>query len=117
MPHALEDMHINYLAAPQKSLLIAGLASAVVPGAGQAYTGHWQTAALSLFVNALFLGTTFEFIRHEQPWAAAASGTVFSVVYLGNVVSAVQGAKASNAQSRSDAERVLKAGLLPELSF
>ncbi len=117
MSQAFEDLHINYLAAPQKSVWIAGLASAVVPGVGQAYSGHWQTAALSLFVNALFLGTTTEFIRHDQPWAAAASGTVFSIVYLGNVVSAVQGAKASNAQNRDDAERVLQAGLLPELSF
>ena len=102
---------------PRKSLLLSGISSAILPGAGQAYVGNWQAAGLSLVLNAIFLGATLEFARNNLTAAAIASGTVFSVTYIGNIASSVEGAQAVNRANRADTEMELRNTLLPELRF
>lgn len=75
---------------------VAGTASAFLPGLGQVYNGHYQSAAMSFILNALFLGSTLEFAKRDQLWATLTAGTVWSVVYVGGIVSAVRGSQKSN---------------------
>lgn len=100
---------------PTRSALAAGLLSGVVPGLGQAYVGAWQSAAVALLLNALFLGATLDLLRRDLPFAAGAAGLVFSVTYVGNIVNAVEAAGLHDRAQRRDAEEALERALLPEL--
>ncbi|HAR43737.1 MAG TPA: hypothetical protein DCS07_14070 [Bdellovibrionales bacterium] len=100
---------------PAKSEWLAGGLSTVLPGAGQAYTRNFQSAALSFVLNAVFLATTLEFARKDMPAAAVASGMVFSVTYLGNILNAVDSVKRFNQLQRDPYEKQLRPILFPEL--
>lgn len=114
---SLAEMHREYRETRVKSPLVAGLASALIPGAGQAYNGAWQSAGLSFVLNSIFLWATIEFIDRKQAGAAIASGTIFSVTYLGNILSAAEGAQSVNRQARKPREEKLKKFLLPEITI
>ncbi len=101
---------------PQKSVFAAGAASAILPGAGQAYVGVYQSAAISLVLNALFLATTLEFAKNKMPAAAVASGFVLSITYLGNILNAVDSAQQRNSNARAPLEEKLKNALFPEFT-
>lgn len=87
---------IDFESQNQKSPLIAGLASGILPGAGQLYVGEYQTAAISIVLNSLFLLSTIELSKKDLGFTAAISGLAFSTVYIGNIISAVNGAKTLN---------------------
>lgn len=74
----------------------AGLASAVLPGAGQLYVGRPTDAALSFGLNAVFTYAVWESYR-KKSWAALA---LFSITelsfYTGNIYNAVNGAHIHN---------------------
>lgn len=91
-----ELMNLNLVSQNPSSPLVAGLASAIIPGAGQVYVGEYQTAAISFVLNSLFLLSTIELSKKDLGFTAALSGIAFSTVYLGNIISAVNGAKALN---------------------
>lgn len=112
-----EELQLGIVMTPQKSLVISGVASALLPGAGQAYTGSWQAAALAFAINSMFLAATIEFAKDDMPYASIAAGTVFSITYVGNILSAVQAAHSSNELRRTEPEAILKKALLPELSL
>ena len=67
-----------------KSPLVAG-ALGVVPGAGYAYTGRYETALASLVINCALLGSSFELYKHDMKWSAGIVFSVFSGFYLGNI--------------------------------
>ena len=102
---------------PSRSPWAAGIASAILPGAGQAYSGAWSSAGVALVFNALFLATTLEFSQKNMPSAAIASGMVFSVVYVGNIINATQSADRFNQAQRREEMNDLKQVLFPELKF
>ncbi len=94
---------------PRRSRSAAALLSAVLPGAGQAYTGHWGEAAASLGVNALFGLLTWDAwlkgrdlaSRPHRGWAyttTALYATIGSSFYLGNVYGAAVSADRFNAR-------------------
>ncbi len=114
---SMHQLQHNLLQSRSKSPSASGVASAVIPGAGQAYVGTWQTAGISFVINAVLLGATLEFSRKDLPAAAAASAGVFSVTYLGNILSAVQSAHEFNRVARFESEEKLKSELLPELEL
>lgn len=103
--------------APRKSATLAGIASALIPGAGQAYVGNWQTAALAFVINSAVLAATLDFNRKDMPAATIAGAGVFSITYIGNIVSAAQSANEFNRAARSEPESEMKTLLLPELNF
>ncbi|HXH31558.1 MAG TPA: hypothetical protein VNJ01_12140 [Bacteriovoracaceae bacterium] len=114
----LAEIHHKYAtAAHTKKPWLAGTLSAVLPGAGQAYVGAYQSAVLAFAFNALLLGATIEFSRRDLDFAAATSGLAFSMTYLGNIASAVKGANSVNQSRSSGWEEALRRGLLPELRF
>ena len=100
---------------PVKSPWIAGVSSTLLPGAGQAYVGAFQSAAISFVLNAIFLATTVELAQKNLPFTAVASGMVFSVTYIGNILNAVDAAHRTNANARAPVEARLQSTLLPEL--
>jgi hypothetical protein len=102
---------------PQKSALLTGLMSAVLPGLGHARLGLWQDAALTLALNALFVGATIDFARNNQPFAAIAAGGVGSFFYIGGIVSAVKLTEASNNSLKEKFLNESALKIFPELRF
>jgi len=101
----------------EKNPWISGGLSAVVPGLGQVYNGNYQSALFSFVLNALFLSATVELHNKNMDATAVASGVVFSVVYLGNIVGSVQSSRAINSRAQEPAKSELKGKLFPELTF
>lgn len=80
----------------KKSAVLAGSLSAILPGTGQIYNGNYQSAALSFVLNALFLAATIELQQKGLYATSIAAGAVFSITYVGNIVSAAKGAEQIN---------------------
>lgn len=78
-----------------KSPALAGSLS-ILPGLGQLYNGSFEAAAISFILNGVLAAATYEFIDDDKHAAAVASGIVFSVTYLGNIISAANGASKIN---------------------
>jgi TM2 domain-containing membrane protein YozV len=95
---------------------VAGVLSALLPGAGQLYSGSVQAAAVTFVLNALFIGATVELVRDRQYWTAAAAGTVGSVFYIGGVMNAVDLARRRDQLAAQPDADALEELLLPELS-
>ena len=99
---AFDNFHASASKINFKNPWASGILSAIIPGAGHAYLGSWQSATLSFLLNGLFLATTLEFARKNMNAAAIASGFIFSVTYSGNILSAVDGTnKYNNSLSRN----------------
>jgi len=101
---------VNY-----KSPALAGAMSAVLPGLGQAYVGTWQSAAYSFLINALFLSATIELQKKGFYATSLTSGVVFSITYVGGIISAVQTAQIYNRNQVTPLELKLFEELFPEL--
>lgn len=71
----------------QKSPALAGLMSAVIPGAGKFYAGRKDEAFASLFTVGFFAGLTAECWLKKGPkdWRTIAFGTLGSLFYIGNI--------------------------------
>jgi hypothetical protein len=94
---------------------LAGTLSAIVPGAGQAYNGNYQSAFFSFVLNSIFLSATIELHREKMGAAALASGMLFSVVYLGNIMGSMDSSHSLNENyQRADRERI-RDQVFPEL--
>ena len=112
----LQNIHQELVQLPTKNLWVAGVFSAVIPGAGQVYGGSFQSAAIALVLNSLFLATTLEFAQHKMAAAAVASATIFSVTYIGNILNAVDMANRFNTNVRASSNRILRDTLFPEFN-
>lgn len=99
----------------RKSPVLAGALSAILPGAGQAYVGAWQSAAYSFLINALFLSAALELQNKDLHASALTAGVVFSVTYVGGIISAAQSAKTYNNNQTSPLEARMYQELFPEL--
>lgn len=100
---------------PEKSLRVAALLSALVPGLGQVYTGHYGEAGMSLAANAIFgllfwdswLKARDLAERPHRGWAyttPAIFGFLGSSFYLGNIYGAALSAQRHN-RLQIDGER------------
>lgn len=98
-----------------KSPGLAGTMSAVLPGAGQAYVGSWQSAAYSFLINALFLSAAIELQNKGLYATSLSAGVVFSVTYVGGIISAVQSAQTYNRNQVAPLESKMYQDLFPEL--
>ena len=101
----------------QKSPGLAAGLSALLPGAGQAYTGSWQSGAMAFVLNALFLSATLELADHDLHAASLASGVVFSITYLGNILNAAESARLYNQNYYAPSIEAEKAKRFPELEL
>lgn len=80
----------------------AAVLSALVPGAGQAWSGDWGDAAAAFLVNGLFVAGTVELARTEQVPGAVAVGLVGATFWGGNVLAAADSARQFDARSWAD---------------
>ena len=101
----------------KKSPALAGTMSAFLPGAGQAYTGSWQSGAMAFVLNALFLSATLELADHDLHAASLVSGVVFSITYLGNILNAAESARIYNQNYNAPSIYAEKAKRFPELTL
>lgn len=101
----------------KKSPALAGSLSAILPGAGQAYTGAWQSGAIAFVLNALFLSATLELADNDLPAAALASGVVFSITYFGNILNAAENARVYNQNYYAPTIEAEKSKRFPELEL
>lgn len=100
-----------------KNPWIAGGLSTIVPGAGQFYTGAYQSAAVAFTLNLLFYSATAELQRKGLQNTSLASGLILSIVYLGNIFNAANSSKIYNENfHRSATENYIKMNF-PELSL
>ncbi len=87
---------------PQKSPSLAGTLSAIVPGAGQLYTGRTQDAIMSFMLNGLFIWGSIEAFSHDK----TATGIILLFFetgwYFGNIYSATNSAYKYNEKSRQN---------------
>ena len=86
---------------PGKSPWMAGLMSAVVPGAGSFYTGRFSEGALALFMNGLLIAGTVESVRQERPGLSLVLGTLAVAFYGGSIYSAANGAHKYNDRQKA----------------
>lgn len=108
---AARDLHFE----DEKTPWVAGTLSAILPGAGQAYVGAWSSAMYSFVLNSLFFATTLEFQREGFYAASLASGLVFSVTYVGGILSSNQAARLYNKSRLEPVEKEKFRELFPEL--
>jgi tetratricopeptide (TPR) repeat protein len=87
---------------PRKSPVVAGLLSAVVPGAGHIYAGHYGDGVTSFFLNGLFIAGTVVAIRQENYAVAGAVGVVGLPFYIGNIYGAANAATKWNISIRKE---------------
>lgn len=74
---------------PYRSPVLAGVMSAVLPGAGQVYTGRWVDGVISLIVNAGFGFGAYEAYRNDLPVVATMVALFEVGWYTGNIFSSV----------------------------
>jgi hypothetical protein len=105
----------NLIPENYKSPALAGTLSAVFPGAGQAYVGTWASGLYSFVLNSLFLSAAVELNQKELRATSAAAWVVFSMTYVGGIISATESAKIHNQNQIRNEESALYENLFPEL--
>jgi TM2 domain-containing membrane protein YozV len=78
---------------PEKSPLIAGVMSAVIPGSGHIYAGHTGDGITAFFLNGLFIAGTITAIHQENYAVAGVVGVIGLPFYIGNIYGAANAAK------------------------
>lgn len=84
------------LSSKERSPWTAGVLAGLFPGAGHAYLGRWEDAALVFLVNGAFLGATVEAVQKKEPALAAGMALAELLWYSGNIFSAVSNAHKHN---------------------
>ena len=96
------DLLDHYQNRPQKSPFLAGVLSAVLPGAGYFYAEHYADGFTAFLVNALFIAGTITAIHQENYGLAAIVGGVGLPFYFGNIYGAANAAKKWNLAVRKE---------------
>jgi tetratricopeptide (TPR) repeat protein len=78
---------------PQKSPLVAGVLSALIPGSGHIYAGHYGDGVTSFFLNGLFIAGTVLAVRQENYAVAGVVGVIGLPFYIGNIYGAANAAQ------------------------
>ena len=86
---ALLDRHREL---PQKSPLVAGVMSALIPGSGHIYAGHYGDGVTAFFLNGLFIAGTVAAVHQENYAVAGVVGVIGLPFYIGNIYGAANAA-------------------------
>lgn len=81
---------------PLKSPVLAGVLSAVLPGAGQVYDGRILDGALALGLTGLPAFGTYYFARQSNVGLAVGLGLLAAVFYFGSISNAITDARRLN---------------------
>ena len=114
LPKVVEELDNKY---NKKNPWLAAGMSAIVPGLGQVYNGNYQSAAVAFIFNSLLIFTTLEFQKNDLTWPALTSGFLFSLTYVGNIVSSGKDAVMINNLYNYQRNQELKKHFLPEFNL
>ncbi len=87
---------------PRKSPVVAGFLSALLPGAGHIYAGHYKDGITSLFLNGLFIAGTVVALQQENYAVAGVVGVIGLPFYVGNIYGAANAATKWNISIRRE---------------
>ena len=103
---------------PRKRAAVAGLLSAVLPGAGQLYNGRPADAALSFVINGGFgVGTALAFVEAGSIPLGIVLAVFTAGFYTGNIVNAVVDARRITADRYLQFFDELESEYWPRVSF
>lgn len=100
-----------------KSPWIAGTASALLPGLGQAYNQNYASALTSLVLNGLFLAAALEFQKNDLHAPALAAGVLFSITYTGSIFGSIDASKQINRAHQKPLIEEARKRYLPEIDL
>ena len=83
----------QYKDLPEKSQVLAGIMSALIPGSGYIYAEHYGDGVTAFLVNALFITGTVTALNQENYAVAAIVGGIGLPFYLGNIYGSANAAK------------------------
>jgi outer membrane protein assembly factor BamD (BamD/ComL family) len=86
----------EYQNLPEKSELLAGVLSAIIPGSGHIYAERYADGITSFLLNALFIAGTVFGVQQENYLTASLTGVVGLPFYVGNIYGAANAAKKWN---------------------
>jgi TolA-binding protein len=87
---------------PEKSPVLAGMMSAVIPGSGYMYAGHFKDGLTAFFINGLSIAGTVTGIQQENYAAGGIAGGIGLPFYFGNIYGSANAAKKWNTSVRNE---------------
>ena len=101
---------LEYQSLPEKSEVLAGSLSAILPGAGYAYAGDWATGVMSLAVNGAFFAATWTALAQGLEAVGILAGGVGLPFYIGNIYgSALAARKWNQAVKKQTRDKIFSA--------
>ena len=101
----------GYADLPQKSMMLASIMSAVLPGAGYAYAGDYGTAFMSFVVNGAFIAGAWTAFAQELYAVGALVAGVGVPFYAGNIYGSALAVKKWNYAVKQEARDRIYAAL------
>jgi tetratricopeptide (TPR) repeat protein len=102
---------LAYQSLPQKSEVLAGILSGIIPGAGYAYAEEYATGFMSLGVNGAFIAATWTAFAEGQEAVGILAGGVGLPFYIGNIYGSVLAARKWNLAVKKEARDPVYAAL------
>jgi tetratricopeptide (TPR) repeat protein len=108
---AARQMVMEYRSLPQKSEILAGVLSGIIPGAGYAYAEEFATGAMSLGVNGAFIGATWAAFANGLEALGILAGGIGLPFYIGNIYGSALAARKWNQAVKAQARASIFATL------
>jgi TolA-binding protein len=105
----------RYQELPEKSPVLAGVMSAILPGSGYIYAEHYGDGITAFLINGLFIAGTITAIHQENYAVAGIVGGVGVPFYLGNIYGSANAAKKWNLGVRNEIIKKIHTTLAPLL--
>ncbi len=105
----------RYRELPEKSPVLAGVMSAILPGSGYIYAEHYGDGITAFLINGLFIAGTVTAIHQENYAVAGIVGGVGVPFYLGNIYGSANAAKKWNLGVRNEIIQKIHSTLSPLL--
>jgi TolA-binding protein len=103
----------RYQELPEKSPVLAGVMSAILPGSGYIYAEHYGDGITAFLINGLFIAGTITAIHQENYAVAGIVGGVGVPFYLGNIYGSANAAKKWNLTVRNEIIQKIHSTLAP----
>jgi len=105
----------RYQELPEKSPVLAGIMSAILPGSGYIYAEHYGDGITAFIINGLFIAGTVTAINQENYALAGIVGGIGVPFYLGNIYGSANAAKKWNLGVRNEVSEKIRSTLAPLL--
>ena len=105
----------RYQELPEKSPVLAGVMSAILPGSGYIYAEHYGDGITAFLINGLFIAGTVTAIHQENYAVAGIVGGVGVPFYLGNIYGSANAARKWNLTVRNEIIQKIHSTLSPLL--